>query len=70
MSEAPGCEWCGEPTTELTYLQQSGDDKRIHRKCYALMYNYARRFQELKEILMQPDFVEIHEVAEEARRKA
>lgn len=60
MSSSAECEWCGQPTThELTSLSPLGDDKHIHRKCYALMYNYARRFQELKELLTQPDFVEI-----------
>ena len=53
------CEWCNQPTSELTYLQQSGAEKHMHRRCYALMYNYARRFQELKDILSQPDIVEI-----------
>ena len=53
------------PTTKLTYLQADGRDKHIHRKCYALMYNYARRFQELKELLMQPDFVEMPQPQEQ-----
>lgn len=56
------CEWCGESAGSATEWWESAKEERlIHNKCYAVMYNYARRFQELKELLMQPDIVEVNQ---------
>ena len=48
----PTCDWCGEELSK-------GSFPRIHFKCYSTVYNYARRFQEFKEILLMPDVVEV-----------
>lgn len=53
MKETVSCEWCSG------YLKKDELAMKVHLKCYSLMYNYARRFQELKELLTQPDFVEV-----------
>jgi hypothetical protein len=52
------CEWCNQPI-EIDYWVHQVKKRYLHDRCFALMWNYARRFQELKELLMQPDFVEM-----------
>ena len=54
------CEWCGQELGNPTeWWEQAKSGQALHQECYAKMWNLARRMQELKDLINEPEIIEV-----------